>query len=92
MIRNKVTPRKDYISKIEKLGFNFHTISDEKYWDENVYYVFNSKQIDELELATNELYEMCINAVQYVIDNNLYSQFGIDRKFVPLIESSWNNE
>lgn len=92
MIRNKVTPRKDYISKIEKLGFNFHTISDEKYWDENVNYAFNSKQIDELETATNELYEMCINAVQYVIDNNLYSQFEIDRKFVPLIENGWNNE
>jgi glutathionylspermidine synthase len=35
---------------------------------------------------------MCLDAVQYVIDNKLYAKLHIPDSFIPLIEDSWNND
>lgn len=42
--------------------------------------------------AVNELYEMFIEAAQYVIDNEAYQQLGIPETLIPLIEHSWEND
>ena len=89
MKRISVQPRIDYVKKLEELSFEFHTM-DEIYWDESAYYEFTSKQIDQLDDETNELYGMCLEAVQYVIDNDLYDLLKIDRRLVPIILRSWN--
>lgn len=46
----------------------------------------------EIERATQTLWDMCLNAVQYVIDNEMYEQFQIPSWMVPLIEKSWNED
>lgn len=91
MLRVKTTPRDNHIQKLEEISFEFHSLSN-TYWDESVYYEFQMKQVLELEKATNDLYAMCLEAVQYVIDNNLYEKLCIDPKLIPLIEYSWNEE
>ena len=91
MKRISIEPRKDYIKKLEKLSFDFHTI-DGVYWDESVYYEFNMNQVNVLEKVTNDLYEMCLTAVQHVIDKRLYDKLHIDPKLIPLIIQSWNDE
>ncbi len=42
--------------------------------------------------AANELYDMFIEAGQYVIDNEAYQQLGIPDTLIPLIEYSWEHD
>ena len=91
MQRIKLIPRENYKTKLEDLSFQYHSL-DNVYWDETACYKFNSNQVDQLEKATNDLFNMCLEAVQHVIDNDLYDKLHINRKLVPLIERSWNEE
>lgn len=91
MKRNTIAPRNNWQNAVEKLGFGFHT-SDVPYWDESVYYSFSPIEIDAIEKATNELWEMSLVAVQHVIDHQLYSQFAIPTSIIPLIEKSWEQD
>ncbi|MGB8356783.1 MAG: glutathionylspermidine synthase family protein [Chthoniobacteraceae bacterium] len=91
MERFAIDPRPDWKEKVEKLGFLFHT-ADSLYWDESVCYRFTAAEIDILEAATNELQRICLEAVQSVIDRDLFSRFRIPAAFVPLIKNSWERE
>lgn len=90
---NRITcePRKDYVELLENLSFNFHSLNN-VYWDETAYYQFKMSEILKLEKVTNELWEMCLKAVQHVIDNKLYDKIKINPKLIPLIEKSWEEE
>ena len=92
-MQRKSTPlRPNWEKTIESQGFLFHSVEGQPYWDESHYYEFTSKEVDELEAATNSLHELCLGAVQHVIDNNLYSKLFIPDHAIKLIEDSWNNE
>jgi glutathionylspermidine synthase len=91
MQRNTIEPRNNWQAAVEKLGFGFHS-SDLPYWDESVYYSFGITEINAIEKATNELWEMSLAAVQHVIDHQLYNQFAIPAFMVPLIEKSWEQD
>ena len=82
MKRISITPRENYIKKLEELFFDFHSI-DGIYWDESAYYEFNISQVEEIESVTNKLFEMCLTAVQHVIDNKLYDKLHIDPLLIP---------
>ena len=62
------------------------------YWDESAYYSFNMSQVDVMEAATNKLHQMCLEAVQHVIDKKRYAELHIPEIAIPLIEYTWNNE
>ena len=91
MKRHSIKPRLNWQQKVEEIGFNYHT-PDSSYWDESVFYEFSGKEIDLIEKATSDLWEICLTAVQYVIDNRLYNKFHIPEWFIPHIEDSWNND
>ena len=91
MKRNLIAPRKGWQQKVEEIGFSFHSL-ESPYWDESVYYEFSMAEVDTLEKATNDLWEISLNAVQYVIDNQLYHKFHIPEWFIPHIERSWNDD
>jgi glutathionylspermidine synthase len=91
MQRIKIEPRNGWQKKVESLGFGFHS-TNVPYWDESAYYEFSMEEILEIEKATAELWEMCLNAVQFVIDNEMYSKFNIPEWMIPLIEKSWNED
>ena len=91
MRRIQIQPRTDWKKKLEDISFEFHSL-DDIYWDESAYYEFSMKQVDVLEKASNDLYEMCLKAVQYVIDNHLYQRLCIDENMIPLIVDSWEEE
>jgi glutathionylspermidine synthase len=92
MQRIKTIPRPDWEAKAEALGFDFHTIGGDTYWDESAYYTFSAAEIDQIESATNELWEMCLKAVDYVIDKNLFYRFHIPEWFVPHLIRSWEED
>jgi len=89
MKRIVTSPRNNWQAAVEKLGFGFHT-TDVPYWREDAYYEFSLAEITKIEQATQELWGMCLEAVQHVIDHRLYPLFSIPPKAIPLIEKSWN--
>jgi glutathionylspermidine synthase len=91
MQRIKTTPRHNWQTAVEALGFGFHT-TDVPYWDEAAYYTFTMPEIEKLESVTAELWDMCIQAVQHVIDHNLFDTFKIPEFIIPHIIASWNND
>ena len=91
MKRIEITARNNWQTAVEKLGFGFHT-ADVPYWNETAYYSFSLPQINEIEKATNALWQMCLEAVQHVIDNDLFSSFAIPPNFIPHIITSWNDD
>ncbi len=91
MERIIINPRNNWQSAVEKLGFGFHT-TNIPYWDESAYYSFSMPEILKLEKATAELWDLCLGAVQHVMDNNLYHQFGIPEYIIPIIEKSWTED
>jgi len=91
MQRISINPRNNWQKTVEALGFGFHT-ADVPYWDESAYYAFTMPEIEKLEAVTAELWDMCLAAVQHVIDHNLFDQFRIPQFIVPHILDTWNND
>lgn len=91
MKRHTITARNNWQAEVEKLGFGFHT-TNVPYWDETVYYSFKMNEILFIEKATAELWDLCLGAVQHVMDHNLYATFGIPEWIVPQIEKSWTED
>ena len=91
MERIKILPRFNWQGEIEKLGFGYHS-TEGAYWDETAYYSFTPAEIEEIEKATKTLWELCLSAVQYVIDNKLYSRMNIPENYIPYIEKTWDED
>jgi glutathionylspermidine synthase len=91
MKRIGTTPRNNWQEAVEKLGFGFHT-TDIPYWKEDAYYQFSMADITKIETASNELWKMCLEAVQHVVDHKLYPLFSIPEKAIKGIEKSWNDD
>jgi glutathionylspermidine synthase len=91
MKRISMSPRKDWIEKVEGLGFTFHSI-DNLYWDESAAYEFKMEEILSIETATNLLHTMCLDAVQHIIDKDLFSRFSVSDDFKKLILESWEGD
>jgi glutathionylspermidine synthase len=91
MERFSCSPRVDWREKVEKLGFTFHSLND-LYWDESVYYVLNNEDVELIEEATENLWSCCLEAVDYIISEKLYDNFGINSNFIAYIERSWERK
>ncbi|WP_294244780.1 glutathionylspermidine synthase family protein [uncultured Chryseobacterium sp.] len=83
--------RKDWEHKLEKLGFGYHSLEG-LYWDESHYYEFSMDEINIIESATAELWQMCLEAVDYVIEKNLWHRFSIPEYFRDYIVTSWEED
>lgn len=83
--------RKNWEHKLENLGFGYHSLEG-LYWDESHYYQFSSEEINKIENATAELWQMCLEAVDYIIEKNLWSRFNIPDWFKDYIITSWEED
>ncbi len=82
---------KDWRAKLEDVGFVFHSLETE-YWNSTHCYQFSREQIEFVEKVTNELHEMCIEAITQIIDKEWYSRLGISGAAVELIAKSWDSD
>src|SRR6516165_7959183 len=89
MRRIASAPRSGWQEKVEAAGLTWHTGEQAPYWNESAFYEFTAQEADLLADVTHELEVMALKAVQYAIDNRLYSRMGIPEAAVPLIERSW---
>ncbi len=92
MRRVTASPRVNWRREVEELGFTYHTIDDELYWDEAGWYEFSLAEIDELEAATNTLHALCLQAVQVILDQERLDEFQIPPEFHEWIRASWDND
>ncbi|MDC9612495.1 glutathionylspermidine synthase family protein [Xenorhabdus khoisanae] len=90
MKRIGITERPDWREKAEEYGFNFHTMYGQPYWSEDAYYQFTLNQIEEIEDATAELHQMCLQVVEKVVNSEeLLAKFQIPKHCWEFIRSSW---
>ncbi len=90
MIRRPVPfIRKDWKKKVEEIGFHFYEVDGLPYWDESAYYEFTSGEVDRMEKATENLYEMCLSLVEKVIRDNLFERLAIPERFREYVVASW---
>ncbi len=75
VILQKISPLDN--SYLENIGFVWHTDSDDKSYIADELVNVTEAEAEAYYEACNELYEMFIEAAQYVIDNNLFHEIGI---------------
>lgn len=92
MRRLEIKPRAKWEKKVEETGLIYHHTGEGVYWNESVYYLLQSKEVDLIESATNEIQRLCLEAGQHIIDNKRYKELGIPDIAIPAIESAWKNE
>ena len=90
MKRIEIDKRENFGEKLEAIGLSFH--SWDEYWKEDACYTFTSKQVDELEEATNTLHQMCMVAVKHVIEKDRFAELGIPVEFWDSIKQSFERE
>ncbi len=86
-----IAERPDWKQTAESLGFLFHTIDGEPYWDERAYYQLTLAQVEnDLEDPTQELHGMCMDLVDQVVRSEaLLDRLGIPPAYYDLIRESW---
>ena len=94
MKRVTAIPRAGWRQTAESLGFHFHTIDGEAYWDETAYYQFSLRQIEEdIERPTEELHQMCLELVARAVNSEqLLTQLLIPEQYWDLVRNSWQSK
>ncbi|MCY3018161.1 MAG: glutathionylspermidine synthase family protein [Planctomycetota bacterium] len=92
MKRINSTPRDGWQKKVESVGLTYHTVDGRPYWDESACYCLSAQEVDDLEAATNALQELCIQAGQRIIDENLFDRLAIPLAFRDLVCDSWERD
>lgn len=103
MKRIAQTPRADWPQQLERIGFHFHSLDEQNlprqvdrntffYWREDVAYEFEVHEIEALYAAALDLNQRCLEAVQHVIDHNLFARLAIAPDFAELIRTSWDRD
>jgi glutathionylspermidine synthase len=89
MKKVSITPRKNWEEKIKQQGFIYY----DEYYKEDFCYSFSREEIDNLERATTEIFDMCCKVMEHLIANPaLLVDFKIPTQFIPLIVHSWKQD
>jgi glutathionylspermidine synthase len=88
MKRLSIDKRNLWQAKLEDIGFTFHSL-DGVYWNEGICYEFTAEEIDWIEAVTGEMDRLCLEAVAYVIEKNLWENVGVPWRFRDFIKVSW---
>ncbi|QTV04917.1 glutathionylspermidine synthase family protein [Faecalibacter bovis] len=89
----KLQKDSNWQERLENVGFGYHTDENNRtYWVEDRYFSITPKEADNIFDATNQLWEMCLAAVEHVIENNRLDEFKIPKFIQPYLIESWENE
>ena len=93
MLRHTIAERPDWKQQAAQYGFHFHTMYNEPYWDESLYYQFSLAQIEnDLEAPTGELHQMSLAVVEQVVNSEeLLTRFQIPAQCWDLVRQSWQH-
>jgi glutathionylspermidine synthase len=89
----KLTPVKLPDNKfLEQIGFFWHTDPDKTPYVASEIVDITPDEADGYYEAVNELYEMFVEAGEYVIENELFHELGIPFNLIDAIKMSWDND
>ncbi|SFZ98338.1 Similarity with glutathionylspermidine synthase, group 2 [hydrothermal vent metagenome] len=77
---------------LESLGFVWHTDSDKTSYISDELVLISESEAEAYYEATNELYDMFVEAAEYVIENNMFHEIGIPFNLIDIIKESWEND
>ncbi|MDB2562234.1 glutathionylspermidine synthase family protein [Sulfurimonas sp.] len=77
---------------LEELGFSWHTDEDGTKYVSDALVEISSGEAEAFYTAGNEIYDMYVEAAEYVIENNLFFDLGIPFNLVDTIKKSWEND
>ena len=91
MRRVTITPRSDRQAQVERLGFAFHTIDGETYWDESAAYAFTLEQIErDIEAPTEAIEQLCFAFIEKALgDDEILTRLAIPAAQWDFIRESW---
>jgi glutathionylspermidine synthase len=79
-------------ASLEELGFTWHTDSDgSKYVSDALLHV-STQEAEAYYEAANTVYDMYVEAAEFVIENNLFFELGIPFNLIESIKKSWEND
>ena len=82
----------DWKSRLESIGYGYHTMDGVPYWVDDLYYELTNREADTIYKATQQLWDMCLEAVEYIIKNKEYTHFRIPPFIIHHIEQSWEKD
>ncbi|RDU65191.1 glutathionylspermidine synthase family protein [Helicobacter sp. MIT 14-3879] len=77
---------------LEEIGLEWHTDSDNTPYIQDEAIGITNDEAEAFYEAGNELYDMFIEAGEYVIKNNLFFELDIPTILIDTIKQSWENE
>jgi len=86
----KLNPLND--KTLEELGFTWHTDSDGSKYVSDELVEISSTEAEAYYTAGNEIYDMYVQAAEYVIENDLFFDLGIPFNLIDVIKKSWEND
>ena len=93
MLRRAIPPRPDWEARLDEAGVIFHTHDDGvPYWREDACYVFRLAEIEAIERAAAELQALCLKAIEHVLAQDRFAEYGIPAWMVPVIKESWERD
>lgn len=87
-----VTKDPHWIQRVESIGYGYHSDNEVPYWIDDYYYSISEETADKIYHATNELWQMCLTAVEHVIKNKKFHLFHIPDFIHHHIERSWEQD
>jgi glutathionylspermidine synthase len=77
---------------LEEIGFSWHTDSDGSKYVSDELVIVNPDEAEAYYEAANSIYDMYVEAAEYVIENNLFFDLGIPFNLIETIKKSWEND
>lgn len=77
---------------LEEIGLNWHTDSDGTAYIADELVEVSDKEAEAYYTAANELYDMYVEAAEYVVENDLFFDLGIPFNLIDVIKKSWEND
>jgi len=91
MRRVTLPPRPDWVEQVERLGFAFHTIDGETYWDESAAIAFTLKEIErDIEGPTDAIEQLCFAFMEKALGHEeILTKLAIPAEHWDYIRESW---
>ncbi|WP_456451527.1 glutathionylspermidine synthase family protein [Hydrogenimonas sp.] len=77
---------------LEELGFYWHTDRDGTPYVADEVVLVSEAEAESYYEAVNELYDMFVEAGEYVVENDLFHDIGIPFNLVDAVKKSWEND
>lgn len=78
--------------ELSKMGLSWHTDLDSTQYISDELISISQQEADAFYEAGNKLYDMYVEAAQYVIDNNLFHELDIPVSLIESIKQSFNED